>query len=43
LQALASGPIDADVENPTDPAFLSTLVGDPAYSLLLVSDADDEG
>jgi hypothetical protein len=29
-----------DVENPKDPAFLSALVGDPAYSLVLVSASD---
>jgi hypothetical protein len=30
-----------DVEHPKDPAFLSTLVGDPAYSLVLVRTSGD--
>jgi hypothetical protein len=30
-----------DVENPKDPAFLSTLVGDPSYSLVLVRASRD--
>jgi hypothetical protein len=30
-----------DVENPKDPAFLSTLVGDPSYSLVLVRASSD--
>jgi hypothetical protein len=29
------------VENPTAPAFLSTLAGNPAYSLILVSVSED--
>jgi hypothetical protein len=29
------------VENPTAPAFLSTLAGNPAYSLVLVSVSED--
>ena len=29
-----------DVENPKDPAFLSALLGDPAYSLVLVNASD---
>jgi hypothetical protein len=33
--------LTADVEHPKDPAFLSALVGDPRYSLLLVSASDD--
>jgi hypothetical protein len=33
--------LTADVERPKDPAFLSVLVGDPRYSLVLVSASDD--
>jgi hypothetical protein len=33
--------LTADVEHPKDPAFLSALVGDPQYSLVLVSASDD--
>jgi hypothetical protein len=30
-----------DVENPRDPAFLSTLAGNPAYSLVFIRKSDD--
>jgi hypothetical protein len=33
--------LTADVEHRKDPAFLSALVGDPRYSLVLVSASDD--
>jgi hypothetical protein len=33
--------LTADVEHRKDPAFLSALIGDPRYSLVLVSASDD--
>jgi hypothetical protein len=33
--------VTPDVENPRDPGFLSTLVGNPAYSLVFISTSDE--
>jgi hypothetical protein len=33
--------VTPDVENPRDPGFLSTLVGNPAYSLVFVRKSDN--
>jgi hypothetical protein len=33
--------VTPDVENPRDPGFLSTLAGNPAYSLIFVRTSDE--